>query len=297
MLGLVCSLFGPVAAGAGQEAAPGDSDASKKIEQLFDPGAGSGEFLAIKEHIQSLLKQNQELETRYASLQKESFGLQKKIKQARQEVAALEQEQVRRQERRRQKFDEMLAKAREDPGPIPGLALLQLHDLQYQKKELELGLQLKAAALRESRQDYDRQLAGLQKQLDESKEQEGRLAAQLKDLETKSAAVLPEIDLLKEENARLEGRNKTAVEADRLAARKKAEQLDIARQVRVKEKEKAGLESAIQKLEAELKVSAEGSDNVYFSQESMRETLERVDRENRQLRSELFSLRQKNAAP
>ena len=168
------------------------------LELLFDPQEGSGELSAIKEDIQSLLRQNEELAPQVESLKQEFWDLQGKVKQSRDEIASLEEKRSERQKDLEQNIKNM-----RESGQPQALRLLQSYDMQYQKKELELELKLKELASRDKRLARERQLAGSQKELEQNAAEEKRLADEARVFKD-SAALVYELEFLKQENILLE---------------------------------------------------------------------------------------------
>lgn len=257
------------------------------LELLFDPQEGSGELSAIKEKIQSLLRQNTELTDQARSLKQESLELQEKLQQTRAAVVAPAKDRAPAPKRLEQT-------AKDAPGSHQpqSLRLLQSYDMQYQKKELELELKLKELALREKRPSRERQLAGLQKELEQNAAEEKRLADEalvFKD----NAALAYELEFLKQENILLEDQLRSPRTLSGFGGIK-PESGTVGEIIRRKEAERERLARAIEQLKTEQE-SFSAPDSAGFSvfEARFRDSVKVLEEENRQLKNKIFSLREK----
>lgn len=266
------------------------ADSPSEVELLLDPAGGSGELQAVKERIQTLLKHNKELEAEYAALQQEFSRLQKQAQQPRREVKALEKELARMEQERQQRFKEMQAGS--SYGSVPSLKQLQLYDLYYQRKELELQIQLKEMAYQDQQKGYDEQMAGWQKELEQNREQERRLIARIDESKREGASTSYEIEFLKQQNALLENQIK-ALAGSATSLDDNGGEL-LAGNIRSKEAELAELKRQIEELQTQRSLVQGGESG--FSKERLLEEIHRLDQENQQLRNQIFTLRQRMTA-
>lgn len=267
-----------------------------ELEALFNPDEGPVEMRAVKEQIRSLLRQNEELEPQARSLKEEFLSLRETVLPLRDEVAAMEKEHARKQQRLEQRIKNISG-----ADASQSLQQLQLYDLQYEKKELELEFQLKEIAAGEKQQAHDRRLAEFRKELDENLRQQKRLSEQADELRGKNIPLTYEIEFLKQENALLENqlrsikasRNPDGIHQIAEYTGDPSGPAGLLRQdIRRKENEKAQLQRKIEQLEMEQKSSA-GNANFSSSEAQFFEAVNRLHAENRRLRSQIFSLRQK----
>lgn len=296
ILGAAISLVSP------DVHAQADDPAKEPVELklLFNPDEGSGELRAIKERIQSLLRQNEELAPRAESLKQEFWDLQKKVRRSRAEAAALEQkhaENQKKMEQQAQKKLEQKAENTRESGRPQSLQQLRLYDLQYQKKELELELKLKELALKEKQQAYDRQMAEWHQELEQNAAEEKRLADETW-ASRDNAAPVYELESLKQENMLLESQLKLPVPPQSSAGTK--EDLSgragpVWEAVRRKEEQKERLERGIERLRLEKDQERSSSDvNSSSFEKEFRGSVERLEQENKELKDRIFSLREKN---
>ena len=257
------------------------------LELLFDPQEGSGELSVIRERIQSLLRQNTGLTDQARSLKQESLELQEKLQQARAAVVAPAKDQAPAP-----KGLEQTVKDAQGSRQPQSLRLLQSYDMQYQKKELELELKLKGLALRENRPARERQLAGLQKDLEQNTAEEKRLADEalvFKD----NAALVYELESLKQENILLEDQLRSPRTLSGPGGIN-PESGTVGEIIRRKEAERERLARAIEQLKTEQEsVSAPAAVGFSVFEARFRDSVKVLEEENRQLKNKIFSLREK----
>lgn len=257
------------------------------LELLFDPQEGSGEFSVIKEKIQSLLRQNEELAPQAKLLKQESEDLQKKVEQSRAEIASREKKRPGRQEDLEQNI-----KNTREPGPPQSLRVLQSYDMQYQKKELELETKLKELALRKERLARERQLVGSQKELEQNAAEEKRLAGEARVFKD-NAAFVYELESLKQENILLEDQlrsPRTLSGSGGISPESGA----VGEIIRRKEEERERLARAIEELEVEQgSVSAPEAAGFSDFDARFRDSVKVLEEENKQLKNQIFSLKEK----
>lgn len=257
------------------------------LKLLFDPQEGSGEFSAIKEKIQSLLRQNEELAPQVESLKQEFGDLQEKVKQSRAEITSLEKKRSERQKDLEQNIKNM-----RESGQPQALWLLQSYDMQYQKKELELELKLSELASRDKRLARERQLAGSRKELEQNTAEEKRLADEARVFKD-NAALVYELESLKQENILLEDQLKSP--------RTLSGSGDIepgpgamGETIRRKEEERERLARAIEQLKTKQEffpAPETGGFSVFEAQ--FRDAVKVLEEENKQLKNQIFSLKEK----
>ncbi len=257
-----------------------------ELESLFNPDEGSGELRAVKEKIQSLLRENEELSPQVESVKQEFLDLQEKVKRSRDEVAALEKEHA-------QQIKDM-----RESGQPQSLRLLQSYDQQYQKKQLKIELKLQELALKGKQPARDLQISALQKELEENAAQEKQLADEAQALK-KNNTLVYDLECLKQENALLEDQLKLSPPLQDSTGIKQgfgdsppgptgAAWEDIRR----KEEEKARLQHKIEQLTVEQERSPVDSDISVFETQ-FRGSVERLEEENKQLKDQAFSLQKK----
>lgn len=257
------------------------------LELLFDPQEGSGELSAIKKKIQSLLRQNEELAPQVESLKQEFGNLQEKVKQSRADIASLEKKRSERQKDLEQNITNM-----RESGQPQSLRLLRSYDMQYQKKEFELELKLKELALREKRLARDRQLAGLQKELEQNAAEEKRLADEARVFKDNVAFVY-ELEFLKQENILLEDQLRFPRTLSGSGGIK-PESGAVGEIIRHKEEERERLARAIEELKTEQGfVSAPAADGFSVFEARFRDSVKVLEEENRQLKNKIFSFKEK----
>ena len=257
------------------------------LELLFDPQEGSGELSAIKEKIQSLLRQNEELTPQVESLKQEFGDLREKAKQSRAEIASLEKKRSERQKDLEQNIKNM-----RESGQPQALRLLQFYDMQYQKKELELELKIKELALRDKRLARERQLAGSQKELEQNAAEEKRLADEARVFKD-NAALVYELESLKQENILLEDQlrsPRTLSGSGDIEPGSGA----VGEIIRRKEEERERLARAIEQLKVEQEsVSAPKAGGFSVFEARFRDSVKVLEEENRQLKNKIFLLKEK----
>ncbi|MBI5023859.1 MAG: hypothetical protein HZC18_02535 [Candidatus Omnitrophica bacterium] len=258
------------------------------LELLFDPQEGSGELSAIKEKIQSLLRQNEELAPQVEPLKQELGDLQEKVKQSRAEIASLEKKRSERQKDLEQNMKNM----RGSGQPAQALRLLQSYDMQYQEKELELELKLKELASRDKRLARERQLAGLQKELEQNTAEEKRLADEAQVFKD-NAALVYELEFLKQENILLEDQLRSPGTLSGSGGIK-PESGAAGETIRRKEEERERLARAIEELKVEQEsVSAPEVAGFSVFEARFRDSVKVLEEENKQLKNQIFSLQEK----
>lgn len=257
------------------------------LELLFDPQEGSGELSVIKKKIQSLLRQNEELAPQVESLKQEFGNLQEKVKQSRADISSLEKKRSERQKDLEQNITNM-----RESGQPQSLRLLRSYDMQYQKKEFELELKLKELALREKRLARDRQLAGLQKELEQNAAEEKRLADEARVFKDNVAFVY-ELEFLKQENILLEDQLRSPRTLSGSGGIK-PESGAVGEIIRHKEEERERLARAIEELKTEQGfVSAPAADGFSVFEARFRDSVKVLEEENRQLKNKIFSFKEK----
>lgn len=251
------------------------------LELLFDPQEGSGELSAIKEKIQFLLRQNEELAPQAESLKQEFRDLQEKVNQSRAGIMSLEKNRSERQKDLEQNIKNM-----RESGQPQSLRLLRSYDMQYQKKELEFELKLKELAL------WEKRLAGSQKELEQNAAEEKRLADEARVFKD-NAAFVYELEFLKQENILLEGQLRSprmlpgsgGIEPGPGA---------VGEAIRHKEEERDRLARAIERLKTEQgSVSAPEANGFSVFEARFRDSVKVLEEENRQLKNKVFSFRKK----
>jgi len=250
------------------------------LELLFDPQQGSGELSSIKEQIRSLLRQNEELAPQAIALKQELGDLKERIQRSRDELAALEETRARR------------IKNRRESGQPQSLQLLQTYDMQYQKKKLEIELKLRELALQEKQRARERQLAELQKEIDDNAALEKQLAGEAEGPQRGNALVY-ELESLKQENILLEDQLKLPItpqgSEDLLGRDGPAWEA-----IRRKEEQKERLKSRIEQLQLENDEGRSSSDiNFSVFEKEFRGSVERLEKENKQLKDQILLLREK----
>jgi len=260
-------------------------------EAFFTPPTEAAEeesgyqgFAVIKERIQVLLKENQALEAEYAQLKKEFLEVQDTAESYKEEIAVIEEElkQTEGTDNPTEIEDSPSLYARDgehranhakqeagtdikeppDIGQIKDLRQLQLYDLYYQKKELELELQENQASSQPGQEPGDAQTAVLRDELERNLEKEKELTRQAAELRQKTASYPEEIEQFKRENAELE------------------DQVNALRRRDPRRSEK----------------TAQGTTDSQDREKALEETA-RIDEENRQLRARIFMLRQGMGSP
>ena len=257
-----------------------------ELESLFDSNEGSGELHAIKEKIQSLLRQNEELAPQAQSLKEEFLGLQEQVERSRAEVKALEKDLALNQE----KLEQNLKNMRESGQP-QSLRLLQSYDRAYEKKQLEIELKLQEFALQEKRQARDHQVAGSHAEPEGNTILEKQLAGEAEELKGKKVALVYELESLKQENILLENQLKLPVTAQNFVGMK-LEPGALGESIRRKEAEKARLERRIAQLREEQERSS-SQENIPVFETQFRGSVERLEGENKQLKDQIFLYRKK----
>lgn len=257
------------------------------LELLFDPQEGFGELSAIKEKIQSLLRQNEKLAPQVESLKQELGDLQEKVKQSRAEITSLEKKRSERQKDLEQNIKNMRGS-----GQPQALRLLQSYDMQYQEKELELELKLKELASRDKRLARERQLAGLQKELEQNTAEEKRLVDEAQVFKD-NAALVYELEFLKQENILLEDQLRSPGTLSGSGGIN-PESGAVGETIRRKEEERERLARAIEELKVEQEsVSAPEAAGFSVFEARFRDSVKVLEEENRQLKNKIFSFKKK----
>lgn len=256
-----------------------------KLESLFNPDEGAVELHVVKEHIRSLLRQNEELFSQAQSAKEEFLGLREKVERSRAEVTALQKESEKHQEDLKQAVENM-----RKSGQPQSLQLLQSYDRQYAKKQLEIELKLQELALREKQQALDRQLVESQKEIEENAALEKDLTAAAEESK-KNSTILYELECLKQENILLENQLKLPVTAQSSVGMK-PEIGASGESIRRKEEEKTRLERDIAQLQEEQeRSSSQGDVSVFETQ--FRGSVKQLEEENKQLKDQISSYRKK----
>ncbi len=248
-----------------------------KAELLFNSNEGAGELRAIKEQIQTLLRQNEELAPELQSLEKEFSDLQKEMERSRAEVVDLEKRPAPETIKPEQKVEDTSV-----PGQPQSPRLLRFYDLQYEKKLLEIELRLKELALQEKQRVYDAQIALLEKELEQNtfaeknetpgpKKQKGDLGY--------------ELECLKQENILLENQLKLLKTSPDLV-------VPLGSNIREKEAQKDQLQQRIAQLEIEQRHPSADA-NLPLFEKQFRGTVERLERENKDLKDRISSERKR----
>jgi len=262
-----------------------------KLEALFDPNEGSGELRAVKEKIQALLLENEELASQARSLKRESLDLQEKAARFHAATGAAGTAPAGNQEWPEQNV-ENVAK----PGQPQSLRLLRLYDLQYQKKELELKLKFQELALKEKREAHDREIAALQKELEQNTIQEKQLAGEAREFKKQNVWHGYELECLKQENILLKNKlkllKKTSPEFVMMGEKLEDLPPAVGQDIRQKEAQREQLQEKIAQLETGLRLSPAGADVSVFETQ-FRGFVERLEKENGDLRERIFSLQEK----
>src|SRR3989338_2384989 len=257
---------------------------------LLDPNEGSGELRVVKEQIQSQLRQNEELVPQAESLRREFLDLQEKVRQARAAAGAVEKKQARGQEGLEQRI-----KKATQPGQPQSLRLLQSYDMQYQKKQLEIELRLQELARPGKQQARDLQLAEIQKELEQNTIEEKQLAGEAEELKKQPGGTGYELECLKQENILLENRLKLLKASPEFAMM--GQGLGdlpgpVWQNIRQKEARREQLQQRIAQLEMELS-SSPADANVPLFEAQLRGSVERLEKENKDLKGRIFSLQEK----
>ncbi len=238
-------------------------------EAFFTPPTEAAEeesgyqgFAVIKERINVLLKENQALEAEYAQLKQEFLDVQGTADSYKEEIAVLEEE-LKQTESADASTQEAGTDIKEPPdiGQIKDLRQLQLYDLYYQKKELELELQENQESSQPGQEPGDAQTAALRDELERNLEKEKELTRQAAELRQKTASYPEEIEQFKRENAELEDQVKALQRRDPRRSEK----------------------------------TAQGTTDSQDREKALEETA-RIDEENQRLRAEIFTLRQRITA-
>lgn len=271
-----------------QADAPADEPA--ELESLFDPDEGSSELHAVKEQIQSMLGQNKELVPQAESLKREFLDLQEKVKQSRAAAWALGKKQARDREGLEQRAENAT-----EPGQPQSLRLLQAYDMQYQKKQLEIELRLQELALQGKQQARDRQIAEIQKELEQNTIEGKQLADEAEELKKQTGGPGYELECLKQENILLENQLKLLKASPEFAMM--GQGLGdlpgpVWQNIRQKEARREQLQQRIAQQEMELKL-APADVNVSVFETQFRGSVERLEKENRDLKDRIFSLQEK----
>jgi predicted nucleic acid-binding Zn-ribbon protein len=200
--------------------------------------AGYSEFHALNERIKVSLGENQALESEYAKLKAEFLDLRDMADSHKKEIAAFDEKSkppkvaTRNPQLLRSILRSNLKQAESadnstqtggsakqeadtdiesppDIGQIKDLRHLQLCDLYYQKKDLELELQAKERPSRPAQEPQNAQTTALRKEIDRNLEKEKELTRQADEIRHKMVAHFIEIEQLKRENAEIEDQVKS----------------------------------------------------------------------------------------
>lgn len=194
---------------------PAEEASSPVPTDTVEEGSGYQGLDVLKGRIKALLEENQALEAEYAQIKQEFLDVQGTADSYKEEIAALEEElkQIESADASTQEADTDI-KEPPDIGQIKDLRQLQLYDLYYQKKELELELQEDQESSQPGQDPGDAQTAALRDELERNLEKEKELRRQTAELQQKTASYPKEIERFKRENAELEEQVKALRKGD-----------------------------------------------------------------------------------
>ncbi len=283
-------------------------------------------LMELNDNIKSLAGENQKLEREHTVLEDQFNKLQASVDQEKQTVSQIQEKssQAKQLEKDQeivlQKYqggikklgdDLLIQRSRNaylkaeflDLDEKQHLRKLQLEDLQYQKKQLEMDWKLKNFAWQEAKARQDKELDVLKRTLKDSAGKLKNLQGQLHTIEQDSAFYPHNIEQLKNANQDLaaqmaELETKTAIQEKENAILKNKKML-MSRategQIFPKEQEKAQLKGQVSHLEDELNTLNKNVEDALASQTNIRkltDELIKVDSQNQALREKIPKLKE-----
>lgn len=181
---------------------------------------------------------------------------------------------------------------------------LQLSDLGYQRKELQMDFKLKEFQLEEHQQKQGQEIERIKKSIEVNKEQQKKIEAQINTLENEHAVYPGKIEQLQGEVSRLEfqvgavERQKALKEKENnyLKDKKVYETRALEDEFWKAQEEQANLQRDVRDLETKLDAMNEIMDASLVSQDhkiKLTSELIRIDSENQSLRDRIVELQQK----
>ena len=296
---LLILLFVVMALPSGNGWAQGDIPPSE--EALPDEGA-SAEFQDIRARVETLLEENKALETEHEALRQEFLKLQQDVDAQKTEIARLESS-----------LGPAAALEVLPSNPVPAeeggdLKQMQLDNLRYQKKELELELRSRKILLEALQKQRDAEIARLKQEDTDILERKKEVNRRIQEIKKEAPGYPQEIERLTRENDYLSGEIK---KLERLIRSQKKEKKSLLKDdydlstnrllketIAEKERERKALQIQIEDLETKQTVLGkkeplkDGGDL-----NRLKETARQIDEENQKLRNEIFSLRHSMSGP
>lgn len=266
-------------------------------EEALPQEEGSAEFKDIRTQIQTLMEENKALEAEYEALRSEFLDLQKNVGEQKAEIADLES-----------KIESTDVPDTASLNPAPSeegsdLKQMQLDNLRYQKKELELELRSRKILLEALQKQRDAEIVRLKQEDTDILERKKELSRRIQEVTKEAPGYPQEIEQLTRENDDL-GREIENLERlirshkkEKKGSLKETDGLSTDRlfkeTIAEKERERKALQAQVEDLE--IKKTALGKKEPLKDKgdlNRLKETVRQIDEENQKLRSEIFSLRQ-----
>ncbi len=267
-------------------------------EEVLPQEEGSAEFQDIRARVETLLEENRALGEEHEALRQEFLKLQQDVDARKTEIAGLESA-----------LEPTVAPAVDPLSPAPSeqggdLKQMQLDNLRYQKKELELELRSKKILMEALQRQRDEEIARLKKEDAEVQERKKDLNHRLQEIGKESPGYPRQIEQLTRENGYLKseiGKLERMIRSHKKESKsllKDDDELSTGRLFKEtlaeKERERKALAAQIEDLETKKNALGKEEPLMYGGDlNRLRETARQIDAENQKLRNEIFSLRQK----
>lgn len=291
------------------------------------PDQGFGTLDDLKMRVDRLLEENKKLKAEYQDVYAEHQRLQGLTNQYGSQIEKL-RDNSKNMENTRKGQKGKLAYLKEDLEKAQGdillketknallkgnlldvddqqrLLKLQYADLEYQKRELEMELQLKTIDVQDKALAQEKELQALKLQLQDSLGQEAQLAYQLKEIETTTVGAPQKAEQLEKENKELESR---VMELERQVEFKTKENSllkdkellntkSLENGLSSREEKKKDLQKKVDALEAKYNKLNQDVETSLTDQNKRKELTQKVieiDKENQNLRDKIAELTEK----
>lgn len=302
-------------------------DSNQMQNEIILERSSYGVFKEIKARIAALLVENKKLETEYAAIQKEYAQTKVLVEQHRNEIDMMHQHflETNRERKDTKKAVKSLRVGQDsmandilikqsriaylkgellDMEEKERLWNLQLADLGYQKRQLEMDYKYKNFYSQENQRRQNEELNNLKKELKSLLEQERELKHQISELETKRESYPYKAQRLTEENKEWEDKIKALqkdldfkMRENATLREKQSFTVKSAEYTRnQKEQEKVELTEEVQNFQKELDNFNQNVDLSLLRQDRKRQLVQEIiniDKENQQLRDKITDLQQK----